>query len=149
MVLHRLTPREGVTKMARQWSPTAAGGRAAKLIKRLLRWQLCAALPVMIAGGWWAGTAGAISALLGILTNIAAGWAYAAMIARSRSRTAVDTLRTLLRAEAVKIILVVLQLWLVLAQYRDVVPAAFIASFILGALMFPLVLTIREEPDFE
>jgi ATP synthase protein I len=103
----------------------------------------------MLAGGWWAGSAGAISALLGVLTNITAGWAYAMMIARGRSRTAADTLRTLLRAEAVKIILIVLQLWLVLAQYRDVVPAAFMASFILGVLMFPLVLMVREEPSLE
>jgi ATP synthase protein I len=103
----------------------------------------------MIAAGLWAGAAGAISALLGVISNVTAGWAYAIMIAHGRSQTATDTLRTLLRAEAVKIILIVLQLWLVLAQYRDVVPTAFIASFILGALMFPLVMTMSEEPNAE
>ena len=130
------------------WSSTAAGARAGRLIRKVLRAQLYAGIALMVIGGWWAGTHGAISALLGVLINISAGWAYTALIARSRSQTAVDTLRTLLRAEAAKIALIVLQLWLVFSQYHEVVPLVFIAAFVVAVLMFPLALLVQEETDF-
>jgi len=129
------------------WSPAAAGSRAAKAIHKVLRWQLYAGLALMLVGGCWAGIHGAVSALLGVFINITAGWAYAASISRSRSPTAVDTLRTLIRAEATKIALIVLQLWLVFKHYHDLAPLIFIAAFIVGALMLPLALLVEEQSD--
>ena len=130
------------------WSPTAAGTRAAKAIRKVLRGQLYAGLALMVVGGWWAGIHGAISALLGVLVNITAGWAYAALISRGHSQTAVDTLRTLVRAEATKISLIVLQLWLVFKHYHELAPLMFIAAFIVAVLMFPLALLVQEQSDF-
>jgi F0F1-type ATP synthase assembly protein I len=129
------------------WSPTAAGLRAAGTIRRVLRGQLYAGFALMVVGGCWAGIHGAISALLGVFINITAGWVYAMLISRGRSRTAVDTLRTLVRAEAAKIALIVLQLWLVFAHYREMAPLVFIASFVVAVLMYPLVLLVREQSD--
>jgi ATP synthase protein I len=48
------------------------------------------------------------------------------------------------RAEASKILVIVLQLWLVLATYRDVVPAAFLAAFVITVLLFGVALLVRD-----
>lgn len=87
---------------------------------------------------------GAVSAILGGLVNVMAGLVYATMVADGRIRSAGETLRTLVRAEASKIILIVLQLWLVLTLYDDVVATAFFSSFVISVLVFPLALLIRE-----
>jgi F0F1-type ATP synthase assembly protein I len=67
------------------------------------------------------------------------------MVADGRAtRSAGDTLRALVRAEASKIALIVLQLWLVLTLYHDIVASAFFSAFVISVLVFPLVLLIRE-----
>jgi F0F1-type ATP synthase assembly protein I len=48
------------------------------------------------------------------------------------------------RAEAVKIIMILGQLWLVLATYRDLVLPALLAAFIVTALMFRVALFARD-----
>lgn len=87
---------------------------------------------------------GAVSALLGGLVNVMAGLVYGLMVADGRIKSAGETLRTLVRAEASKIILIVLQLWLVLTFYQDVVAIAFFSSFAISVLVFPLALLVRE-----
>lgn len=87
---------------------------------------------------------GAVSALLGGVVNIMAGLVYATMVADGRARSAGETLRTLVRAEASKITLIVLQLWLVLTLYDDVVATAFFSAFVISVLVFPLALLVRE-----
>ena len=53
-------------------------------------------------------------------------------------------LRTLLRAEAAKVGLIVIQLWLVLTAYEQVVPAVFVATFAVAVLIYPVALLVRE-----
>lgn len=87
---------------------------------------------------------GAISALLGGLINVTAGGVYAKMVSGSAARSAGQTLRTLIRAEASKIALIVLQLWLVLTAYHDVVVTTFFAAFAISVLVSPMALLVRE-----
>jgi ATP synthase protein I len=126
------------------WRPRVAGRIVSKPIRTVLRWQVYVAVALAPVAGWWAGTHGAISALLGGLVNVMAGLVYAMMVADRRVRSAGETLRTLVRAEASKIILIVLQLWLVLTLYGDVVATAFFSAFVISVLVFPLALLVRE-----
>jgi hypothetical protein len=50
----------------------------------------------------------------------------------------------MIRAEAAKITLIVLQLWLVLTTYRDVVPAALFAAFVVTVLVWTAAIVIRD-----
>lgn len=87
---------------------------------------------------------GAISALLGGLINIMAGLVYAMMVTGKTAKSAGQTLRTLVRAEASKIVLIVVQLWLVLTAYHEVVVTVFFAAFVISVLIFPMALLVRD-----
>ena len=117
---------------------------ASKPLRTVLRWQVYVAVALTLAAGWWAGMPGAISALLGGLINVTAGWVYAMMVSGGTVKSAGQTLRTLVRAEASKIALIVLQLWLVLTAYHDVVVTAFFAAFVISVLVFPMALLVRD-----
>ena len=113
-------------------------------IRVVLRWQLYITVALALVGFGWAGTHGAISALLGGLIVITAGSVYAIMISGRSARSAGETIRTLVRAEASKIAVLVLQLWLVLTTYHAVVPTFFLAAFFISVLIFSMALWVRE-----
>ena len=117
---------------------------SSKPLRTVLRWQAYVAVVLTLAAGWWAGMPGAVSALLGGLINVTAGLVYAMMVSGNTARSAGQTLRTLVRAEASKIALIALQLWLVLTAYHDVVMTAFLAAFIISVLVFPMALLVRD-----
>ncbi|MEO8566928.1 MAG: ATP synthase subunit I [Betaproteobacteria bacterium] len=113
-------------------------------VGRIAGWQLLATVAIAAIAGWWAGLHGALSALLGGLVNITAGVVYAVIVGLRKAPTAGDTVRTMIRAEAAKITLIVLQLWLVLTTYRDVVPAALLAAFVVTVLVWTAAIVIRD-----
>ncbi len=117
---------------------------SSKPLRTVLRWQAYVAVVLTLAAGWWAGMPGAVSALLGGLINVTAGLVYAMMVSGNTARSAGQTLRTLVRAEASKIALIALQLWLVLTAYHDVVMTAFLAAFVISVLVFPMALLVRD-----
>jgi ATP synthase protein I len=108
-----------------------------KPIRTVLRWQVMATVG-------WAGVDGALSAALGGLVNICAGLGFAAAASLGRAESAGGTLLAALRAEAVKIGLVVILLWLVLATYKGVVVTAFIGAFAVTVLIFAMAFFVRE-----
>lgn len=111
---------------------------------RIAGWQLLAAFAVAAVAGSWAGLHGALSALLGGLVSVTAGIVYAVIVRLGRVGTPVDTVRTMVRAEAAKITLIVLQLWLVLTTYRDAVYAALIAAFVVTVLVSTAAIVMRD-----
>jgi ATP synthase protein I len=114
-----------------------------KPIRTALRWQLYATAASMSIAALWMGLHGASSALLGGLVNVTAGTAFG-LLARKDSRGSVGhALTTAVRAEAVKVLLIVVQLWLVLALYKQVVPVAFFGTFILTVIFFSLSIFVR------
>lgn len=113
-------------------------------VGRIAGWQLLATVAIAAIAGGWAGLHGALSALLGGLVNITAGVVYAVVVGLRRAPTAGDTVRTMIRAEAAKITLIVLQLWLVLTTYRDVVPGALLAAFVVTVLVSTAAIVIRD-----
>src|SRR5215831_9714848 len=104
--------------------------------RTVVAWQVIAiAVLALLAAIPW-GKDGALSAALGGSVNVAAGLAYGWMVSRRKAGTAGEALRTLFRAEAVKITVIVLLLWLALAKYRPIVYAAFFGAFVVTVLIF-------------
>jgi F0F1-type ATP synthase assembly protein I len=115
-----------------------------KPIRTVLRWQLGATAALALAGGIAAGADGALSAALGGAVSVIAGVLSAAVASRARTRSAGEVLIGALMAEGVKIGLIVLLLWLVLATYADVVVPAFIGAFLITALIFAMAFFVRD-----
>ena len=80
-------------------------------IRTVLRWQLYATAVLTLVSAIPWGRDGAVSAALGGSVNLAAGWAYGWILARSSKATPAHALRTMFRAEAVKVFLIVILLW--------------------------------------
>jgi len=113
-------------------------------IRTVLRWQLGATAALALAGGIAAGAEGALSAALGGAVSVVAGGVSAVVASRGRARSAGEVLVGALLAEGIKIGLIVLLLWLVLATYANVVVPAFIGSFVMTALIFALAFFVRD-----
>lgn len=101
---------------------------------------------VLALGVWaWVGLAGGVSALLGGLISTVATFVYGAIVSRLGVTSAGNVLRVAMRAEAVKIMLMVILLWLVFTSYKDLVAVAFFSTFAVTVLMLRIALFIREE----
>ena len=115
-----------------------------KSIRTVLRWQLLATAALMLVAGAWGGTHGALSAALGGAVSIFSGLASAVVATLGKAESAEGVLLSALRAEAVKIGLIVLSLWVVLAMYQDIVVPAFFGSFGVTILIFAMAFFVRE-----
>ena len=113
-------------------------------IRTVLRWQLIATAALALIAGVLAGGHGALSAALGGAVSIFAGLASAVVATMGRAKSAEAALIAVLRAEAVKIGLIVVLLWLVLANYRDVAVVVFISSFVVTVVIFAMAFFVRE-----
>jgi ATP synthase protein I len=110
----------------------------------VLRWQLVATVVLTLLGGLLAGAHGALSAALGGAVSIFAGGASAFVAAVGDARSALGVVGGALRAEFVKIALIVGLLWLVLETYEQVVMLAFFATFFATVLIFAMAFFVRE-----
>ena len=115
-----------------------------KPVRTVLRWQLLATAALTLAAGIWAGAHGALSASLGGSISIFAGWASATVASLGKAESAGGILHSALRAEGVKIGLIVILLWLVLAMYGSVVVPAFLGTFAATAVIFSMAFFVRE-----
>jgi ATP synthase protein I len=112
--------------------------------RTVLLWQVVAtAILALVAAVPW-GMDGAMSAAFGGGINVAAGGAYAWIVSRRKAGSAGEALRTMFRAEAVKVLLIVMMLWLAMARYRSIVHAAFLGSFVLTVVIFTAAIAVRD-----
>ena len=112
-------------------------------IRTVLLWQLAATAAMVAIGGVLAGGHGALSGAAGGLISVCAGL-VAAWVAARNVTSAGGVLVGALMAEAVKIGLAVLLLWMVLANYSDAIVGAVLASFILTMLIFGMAFFVRD-----
>ena len=91
-----------------------------------------------------AGMRRALSAALGGLVSFLSGLASAFVASLGKAESAGEVLFTALRAEVVKIGLIVILLWLVLATYGGVVVPAFLGTFAATAVIFSMAFFVRE-----
>jgi ATP synthase protein I len=119
-----------------------------KPIRAVLKWQAIATGAMAVVAWVWAGreTAGAaaLSAVLGGVINITAVVVYAVVLGVSNPTTAGGTVAAMFRAEACKILVIVVQLWLVLTLYKEVVLAALFAAFAITVLLFRMAFFDRD-----
>jgi ATP synthase protein I len=66
------------------------------------------------------------------------------LIRLGRPESAAATMSTMIRAEAAKITVIVLLLWLVLTSYTEVVHGAFLAGFIVTVLVSQAAILVRD-----
>jgi ATP synthase protein I len=115
-----------------------------KPVRTVLVWQVVATALLAVMAGLLAGIHGAASAALGGSVSVVAGLAFAIVMQSSNMQSADGTVVAALRAEAIKIGLAVILLWLVLALYKDVVLIVFIGSFIFSILVFSMAFFVRD-----
>jgi ATP synthase protein I len=115
-----------------------------KPIRTVLGWQLAVTIVSMLIAGFLAGAHGALSAALGGMVSLFAGLAFAVVASMSRAKTMEGALLGALRAEVVKLGLIVLLLWLVFALYRDIVALAFLGAFTVTVLIFAMAFFVRD-----
>lgn len=115
-----------------------------KPIRTVLRWQFLATVAMALAAGVLIGKHGALSAALGGAVSMTGGLASAVVASLCKAESAGEGLLAALRAEAVKIGLIVLLLWLVLVNYSDVVVLAFLGSFMVTVLIFAMAFFVRD-----
>jgi ATP synthase protein I len=115
-----------------------------KPIRTVLKWQLYATAASMLIAGLWLGSHGALSALAGGFINVVAGAVFGLVATHSRKRTAGEALAGLMRAEGGKVALIVIQLWLVLVYYKQLMLGPFFGTFVLTVIFFSMAIFVRE-----
>jgi len=115
-----------------------------KPVHTVLRWQLIATAALTLVAGAFAGAHSAVSAVLGGSVSIGSGLVSAVVASLGKAESAGGVLLVALSAEAVKIGLIVILLWLVLATYGDVVVPAFLGTFAVTAVIFAMAFFVRE-----
>jgi len=114
-------------------------------LKIVLRVQLLITLVVAVAVGIFLGVQSAISAALGGSVSMISSAAYAIIVSHHKGYAAGETVRTALRAESVKIILIVSLLWVVFKFYENLNAFAFIGTFILTVLTYSMALLASDD----
>ena len=116
-------------------------------IRIVQRWQVIATLVLALASSLLWGADGAISALLGGAINIVAGWVFGWRVSIGLARSAGDALGTMLRAEGIKVLLIIAQLWLVLSLYGDIVFAPFFGAFAITVGLFAAAIAVPDQGE--
>lgn len=110
-----------------------------------LRVQIVVTLIIVIFVLLFSGISESISVLLGGFVSFVSAASYAIIVSQHRGYTANEAVRTALRAEAVKIFLSIILLWIVFRFYENVNPVAFIGTFIVVVLANSFGLLAGEE----
>lgn len=122
-----------------------AGSRLlSRPIRTVLRWQLLVTAALTLLAGVLAGAHGALSAALGGAVSAGAGWVSATVAAKGKAESAGGVLVTAFKAEGIKIGLIAILLWLVLATYAEVVVLAFLGTFLATIVIFSMAFFVRE-----
>lgn len=121
--------------------------RTSRPIRIVLRWQLIVtAVLTLVAALLW-GKDGAVSAALGGAINFVAGWVYGWRVAQAKVGTPGEALLTMFRAEAVKILLILVGLLAVLSTYKNIVHVAFFAAFMITVGVFAAAIAVRDTEE--
>jgi ATP synthase protein I len=116
-----------------------------KPIRTVLLWQLIVTATLTLGAAAAVGADCALSAALGGLISMCAGLVSALVASWGKAESAGGVLLGALRAEGVKIGVMVLLLWLVFATYRDLVALALLGSFAVTLVIFSMAFFVREQ----
>lgn len=135
------TTTDGIGRQLRQLNALVP----ARPARVTLSWQLAVTALLACVSGYLAGWHGALSATLGGGISVVAGIVFLALTASKKVRSADSVLMTALRAEGAKVATIVVLLWLVLSLYREIVTAAFFATFAVTVIIFSMTFFVREK----
>lgn len=120
----------------------------AYLFRRPVRWALAAQSSVTVVAallfGAFVGELAARSAALGGAVALSGSLVYAVVAARPVDGVPLNALRGLIRAQAAKILVVVVLLWTVFKFHAAAHSAAFFATFVLAVLAFSVAALVRD-----
>jgi F0F1-type ATP synthase assembly protein I len=116
-----------------------------RAIRVVLGWQGAAAAVLGVIAWVSTGAHQALSAALGVAVGMAAAIVFALVASLGGRASPEIALLAVLRAEAVKVALIVASLVLVLKLYKDVSVIWFIGSFLASVLILSLAVLVREE----
>lgn len=119
-----------------------------KVFNRMLRWQLIATVAVSLIAWIVSGLHAGVSALAGGL-SVAVGAYFASKIAQRSSKEAATVLVNLLKAEAVKIFIIVVLLFITFKVYKQLVPFALIAGLAAAALFSGAAMSKLDKTELE
>lgn len=107
-------------------------------VRRRIRWvvsrQGLLVVVIAVVAALLDGATAAVSALLGGGIGVAGSVVFALLTA-TRQASAEEVVRVMIRAEATKVAVIVLLLWLCFTLYRDLVGIAFFAAFVVSVLL--------------
>lgn len=116
--------------------------------RRRVRWILSRqGLVVMVVGviaGLLGGGGAAVSALMGGGIGLA-GSAVFVLLTSTRQVSAEGVVRVMIRAEAAKVTVIVLLLWLCFAVVRELVVFAFLGAFVVSVLVSGIVNAVPDD----
>ncbi|HEY0268541.1 MAG TPA: ATP synthase subunit I [Methyloradius sp.] len=126
--------------------------KTSTVYKQMAKWQIMATVAVALVAGYFAGLHGALSALAGGGSAIAGGFA-ASIIARrgehnkeAKNKEAAAILVSLLKAEAVKILTIIILLFITFKIYTaHLVPWALILGLAAAAIVSGMAVTALNE----
>jgi len=119
--------------------------RLSKPIRKVLVWQIAVTMAIAVGAAFLAGGQGAASAVAGGTIGLIAGVVSALVASGKAARSAGGILVVALKAEAVKLGLALILLWLVLTNYDDAVTGALLVSFVAAMLVFSMAFFVRDE----
>ncbi len=119
-----------------------------KVFNKMLRWQLIATLAVAVIAAVISGAHAGFSAVAGGL-SVAIGAYFASKIAQRSSKEAATVLVNLLKAEAVKIVIIVVLLFITFKVYKQLVPFALIAGLAASALFSGAAMSKLDKTELE
>jgi len=119
--------------------------RLSKPIRKVLVWQIAVTMAIAVGAAFLAGGQGAASAVAGGTIGLIAGVVSALVASGKAARSAGGILVVALKAEAVKLGLALILLWLVLTNYDDAVTGALLVSFVATMLVFSMAFFVRDE----
>lgn len=125
-----------------------SGLDSSKVFNKMLQWQLSATLAVAVIALIIAGMHAGISAVAGGL-SVAVGAYFASKIAQRSSKEAATVLVNLLKAEAVKIVMIVVLLFITFKVYKQLVPFALIAGLAAAALFSGAAMSKLDKTELE
>ncbi len=114
-------------------------------LRIIIQWQLLFTLIAALGCSVWVSEIGAISALLGGFISVASSSAFALIISLHKGGGAGGAIRTALRAEAVKIVVIVILLWQVLTQFENINLIVFIGTFTVAVIINSMALLVSED----
>ncbi len=134
--------------MTKEAQNSSSGLDSNKVFNKMLQWQLGATLVVMMVAFIVSGLHAGISALAGGLA-VTIGAFFASKIAQRSSKEAATVLVNLLKAEAVKIVMIVVLLFITFKVYKQLVPFALITGLAAAALFSGAAMSKLDKTELE